>query len=420
MALKLPRLPGIKTKPSVQTESISAARINDVTSIEIARLDSRKNLRLPLIGRFSLRQQTRILLLLLALALMSTAFFLWLGSKNYIHASLQAHITSDLVMHSQRIGKAVPNAIQGNREAFNQLTESRREFNQGLNLLMLGGNYQGSSISPPEPAMTPVLNDVKKVWDHTDKAAATILNLRPELTGFGATLGRLRLLSPTLLDLSEQISMLHSQGGNSPREISAAGQLVLLTLRLGKSANEFLTSEGVNPETAFLLGKDVNTFHDIIDGFLNGSELLRLNAVRDKDVRDKLMELSKVFGEYQPLVANILSNLQNFIAAKQSEQLVFMENEMLNAAPDRIAKRLSSGTGIAVLDVLADAAVDAGLTGLRYRYRLGTIAKQSRQCRRSGTATSGSGSPEFACATAGRKGDAHQRHQSGCDSAPDE
>lgn len=329
MALKLPRLPGIKRKPSVQTESISAARINDATSIEIARLDSRKNLRLPLIGRFSLRQQTRILLLLLALALMSTAFFLWLGSKNYIHASLQAHITSDLVMHSQRIGKAVPNAIQGNREAFNQLTESRREFNQGLNLLMLGGNYQGSSISPPEPAMTPVLNDVKKVWDHTDKAAATILNLRPELTGFGATLGRLRLLSPTLLDLSEQISMLHSQGGNSPREISAAGQLVLLTLRLGKSANEFLTSEGVNPETAFLLGKDVNTFHDIIDGFLNGSELLRLNAVRDKDVRDKLMELSKVFGEYQPLVANILSNLQNFIAAKQSEQLVFMENEML-------------------------------------------------------------------------------------------
>ncbi len=123
--------------------------------------------------------------------------------------------------------------------------------------------------------------------------------------------------------------MLQSQGGNSPREAAAAAQLVLLTLRLGRSANEFLTSEGVNPETAFLLGKDVNTFRDIIDGFLNGSEILGINAVRDKDVRDKLNELEKVFGEYQPLVANILGNLQNFIAAKQSEQLVFLENETL-------------------------------------------------------------------------------------------
>ncbi len=37
----------------------------------------------------------------------------------------------------------------------------------------------------------------------------------------------------------------------------------MLTQRLARSANEFLTSEGVNPETAFLLGKDTNTFRDI-------------------------------------------------------------------------------------------------------------------------------------------------------------
>ncbi|MFL9926994.1 methyl-accepting chemotaxis protein [Herbaspirillum lusitanum] len=288
-----------------------------------------RNTRLPFISKQSLRSQTRILLLLLGLSLILTFFMLWLGSQNYIHATLQTHITADLVMHSQRIGKAVPNAIQGNKEAFNQLSESRREFNRGLTLLSQGGSYESYSILPPEPAMRPVLNDVRKIWDHTDKASATILNLEKELTGFGATLKRLNTLLPTLLDLSEQISMLQSQANSSPREVAAAGQLVLLTLRLGRSANEFLTSEGVNPETAFLLGKDVNTFHDIIDGFLNGSELLRLNAVKDKDLHDKLEELRKVFGEYQPMVANILGNLQNFIAAKQSEQLVFLENEML-------------------------------------------------------------------------------------------
>jgi len=326
MAFKLPQLSKNKTAGPAGTQASQPSVIGAKADKYMQRY---QHTRLPFIGRQSLRAQTRILLMLLILALLSMFFFLWLGSKHYIHVSLQAHITSDLVMHSQRIGKAVPNAIQGNREAFNQLTESRKEFNQGLNVLMLGGEYQGYAIRKPEPEMRTVLTDVQKIWDHTDKAASTILKLQPELTGFGVTLARLRLLSPNLLDLSEQISMRQSQGGNSPREVAAAAQLVLLTLRLGRSANEFLTSEGVNPETAFLLGKDVNTFRDIIDGFLNGSEILGINAVRDKDVRDKLNELEKVFGEYQPLVANILGNLQNFIAAKQSEQLVFLENETL-------------------------------------------------------------------------------------------
>src|SRR3569832_3010652 len=103
----------------------------------------------------------------------------------------------------------------------------------------------------------------------------------------------------------------------------------MLTQRLGRSANEFLTSEGVNPETAFLLGKDTNSFRDITEGFLNGSEVLRLSATKDQDTHEKLVELKAAFGDYQKAVATILGNLQNFIAAKQSEQLIFTENEAL-------------------------------------------------------------------------------------------
>ena len=39
----------------------------------------------------------------------------------------------------------------------------------------------------------------------------------------------------------------------NPVEVSALSQIVMLTQRIGKSANEFLTAEGVNPEAVFLL-----------------------------------------------------------------------------------------------------------------------------------------------------------------------
>jgi twitching motility protein PilJ len=311
------------TRPMEYKESNqNATFIGDV-------LDKSGDISLPLIGKLPLQEQVRILLLLLGGSLLAGASFVYINSSNSILTATQTQIAGDALMHSQRIGKAAPNAIQGNLEAFKQLDDSRTELNRDLNVLSKGGTYLGRDIKTPDAQMGTILKDTQKVWESSDKAASTILKLKKELAGFGATLQKLNVLSPGLLELTEQISTLKAQGGATPREISAAGQLVMLTQRLGRSANEFLTAEGVNPETAFLLGKDTNTFRDITDGFLNGSDVLRLTATTDKDGREKLAELQTQFKDYQASVSSILGNLQNFIAAKQSEQLIFTENENL-------------------------------------------------------------------------------------------
>ena len=285
--------------------------------------------RLAMLRGFPLQYQMRILLGLLGGSLLLGSGAVWLNSSTSSINSLQSQIAGNALMHSQRIGKAAPNAIQGNASAFSQLVDSRRELNTDLDVLANGGAYQGRTIPSAKGEISEILAESRKAWASSDKAAGTVLKLQKELSGFGATLQKLNALSPTLLELTEQISTLKAQGGASPREIAAAGQLVMLTQRLGRSANEFLTSEGVNPETAFLLGKDTNTFRDITDGFLNGSDIMRLSVTRDPDTREKLMELQKTFADYQKSVSSILGNLQNFIAAKQAEQLIFTENEAL-------------------------------------------------------------------------------------------
>jgi twitching motility protein PilJ len=292
-------------------------------------LEKTGNLRLPLIGHLPLQRQVRILLLTLGGSLVLGGVFVWLNSNVSVMSATQTQIAGNTLMHSQRIGKAAPNAIRGNYEAFQQLESSRKEFNENLKVLMAGGNYLGRDIDTPSAAIESHLKDINKAWITSDKAAATILKLRNELAGFGVTLQKLNNLSPTMLELTEQIATLKMQNGATPREISVASQLVMLTQRLGRGVNEFMTSEGVNPETAFLLSKDTNTFRDIIEGFLNGSEQLRLSATKDEETTEKLVELQKVFAEYQQSVSYILGNLQNYVAAKQSELLLFNENETL-------------------------------------------------------------------------------------------
>ncbi len=72
----------------------------------------------------------------------------------------------------------------------------------------------------------------------------------------------------------------------------------MLTQRLGKSLNVFMTPEGINQETAFMLSKDANTFQDILMGFNDGSPVLRLPAITQTEARARISELQEIFKKY--------------------------------------------------------------------------------------------------------------------------
>jgi len=292
-------------------------------------LEKGRDIRLPLIGHLPLQKQVRYLLGAMAISLTLSALFVYLNASQSTLISTQAQISGEILMHSQRIGKAAPNAIYGKPAAFSQLDESQKTINANLNILLNGGDYKGRSIAKPSSDVEPILKSTKVAWANSNKAATTIAKTKKELAGFREDLESMNLLSPTLESLTSDISTKEVQGGASPQAIFASGQLVMLTQRLARSASEFMTPEGINPEKAFLLGKDANTFYELVEGFLNGSEINKLAAVKDPSIRALLVELQKTFADYRKNVDNILVKNNEFIEAKKSEQLIFNENEDL-------------------------------------------------------------------------------------------
>ncbi len=297
-----------------------------------------RDIRLPLIGHLSLQRQIRYLLIAMGVSLLLSAVFVWLNAKQSELISTQAQISGEILMHSQRIGKAAPNAIYGKPIAFTQLEESQKAINANLNVLINGGEYNGRSVSTPSSALDTVLKSTKTAWNNSNKAASTILKTKKELNGFREDLESMNLLSPTLASLSDEVQAQKVQNGASAQAIVASGQLVMLTQRLARSAAEFMTTEGINAEKAFLLGKDANTFYDLVEGFLNGSEILKLPATKEPATRAKLGELQKAFVDYKKSVDNILVKLAEFIAAKEAEQTIFNENEVLKQKISELEK----------------------------------------------------------------------------------
>ncbi len=265
----------------------------------------------------------------LAVSLLPLAGVGWLHLQLTLAASLKTQMASELLMHSQRLGKAAPNAVQGNTEAFRQLAQSRAAINNGLQVLQAGGKWEGQALAPATGEMVAQVAAIARQWQASDRAAATVLAHEKELTGFRQTLQALNRSSPVLLELSEQVATLLAQNGASPHEMATAGQLVMLTQRLGKGANEFLTADGINQDTAFLLGRDANTFHDIIIAFIDGSPVMRLSPVSNADARAKLVELRAQFDTHRAKLTDILGHLASFIAAKEAERQLFNDNEAL-------------------------------------------------------------------------------------------
>jgi twitching motility protein PilJ len=294
-----------------------------------AAADSGPGIKLPLIGHLPAQRQLSILSTALAACLLLSAGAVGLNIRNSSVTSAQTQIAADALMHSQRVGKAAPNAVQGNPEAFRQLEDSRKELNQDFKLMQAGGVYQGRSIGSPNAAMASAVAAARKVWDTSELSADTILRLKPELTGLEKTLRQLDRLSPDLLEQTEAIAALKLLRGGTPREMAALGKLTMLTQRMNRSVSEFITAGGISAQTAFQLGRDITVFRNTVDGFLNGSETLALTATRDAELRTLFTELKTPFETYQQLVGSVLDKLDKFTAAKVAEQKIFSENEAL-------------------------------------------------------------------------------------------
>lgn len=240
-----------------------------------------------------------------------------------------AETTGDSLMHSQRLAKAVPTALQGNVDAFVQLRDSRDRLAANLSVLGNGGVHGGRDVPATTGIARTVLTGVETEWKQAEKNATVVLDNEKVLTSIGTTLRALNDANPALLETTEQVAAQKLQSGAPSREISASTQLVMLTQRLAKNANELMTGETVNPATAFLLGKDANTFRDVLDGLANGSESLRIAQPRDAETKEMIAALQKQFAAYSKHIGTMLSGLQKIIAAKQSAQIVFKDSEAL-------------------------------------------------------------------------------------------
>ncbi|HQX07266.1 MAG TPA: type IV pili methyl-accepting chemotaxis transducer N-terminal domain-containing protein, partial [Zoogloea sp.] len=216
---------------------------------------------LPVLGESTAANHQRRLLILLALGVVLLAVIAGWVLQQADRSAQQLAATGQSLMQSQRLAKSVSQALVGSPQAFPDVVESSGVLARNVRALNtgdteLGVENLGESFRPDLDAITPLM-------ERAERNAALVMGQQKILTQVGDALRTINRQSSDLLEIAETVSSLKLQQNAPAAEISAAGQLVMLTQRIGKSANEFQTAEGVSPEAVFLLGKDLNSFKEI-------------------------------------------------------------------------------------------------------------------------------------------------------------
>ena len=279
----------------------------------LRKLSGKEGAQIPIIGKLPPEKQ-------IAYTAVATALFVLLTGALLTYSNYQVGQKADFVgtatemqMLSQRIAKGAQLAVLGDKDAFEQLKGSKKRFDFNLKRL--------TDESPASAKQT--LGGLNKLWKTMEADTANIIEQQTSLEKLNKSVAAINAANVNMLELSQQTVSLMVQANIPQRDVSIASDQVMLTQRMAKNANNLLSSDVIDPEVAFLLGKDATAFRDTLNGLLVGSEDLRLTAVKDADIKEKLQELSSVFKDFDANVKDILENMQSLVNAKQAGRDIF-------------------------------------------------------------------------------------------------
>jgi twitching motility protein PilJ len=313
------------------------------------------------LGQFSVAKKLQVLGVFLLLMMLIIGVIVYRDNRESTYASAYIGTAGEMRMISQRLAKSASLALQGNTNAFKQLRDANSQFITNLGRLTYGGELANIVVPASPEAVQPQLKALSETWAKTQENAELLSEMERNLVTINQNVSFITNTNSRLLVLTEQVAKLKQQGNANVNEVAAANQLVMLSQRISKSANELILGDDVNAQTAFQLAKDDDTFQYLLGGLIRGSEALRLVSTTDAETKIKLGELEESYKSQANAINAIVALIRPLTLAKEAGANIFRGSEELLDAADSLSQAYQQGTaertvygiGLAILITLA-------------------------------------------------------------------
>jgi len=295
--------------------------------------------KLWLFGGGTLNTQMRVIGVAFGITLIITIILTTLQMRSASQGTAYVSASGQMATLSQILGKAAQQAVTTGRTGFSELKDSRDKLATLINTLDKGGMIGNTSVPATPQTARKQLKAVMDIWEKLRKEVDDVSKQQEQIFRLGKSVEDINKNNAQLLDFAEQVARAKLENHASAKEIETANQIVMLSQRMAKNANALLASESVDPEVIFLLGRDSNSFNDLLEQLSQ--------TTSDADTDEKLKSLREFGNKHQIAVGGILSNVQPLLTAKRAGVTVFTESTSLLDAINELSSAYNKAyTGI--------------------------------------------------------------------------
>lgn len=334
MAFKLPfKLPTLDRRNRSPQKPAAGA----IPAVE--RRSNRDN-RLPLIGHLEIQTQFRILGTVFLLSLLISIASIFMQVQATARGTTYLSVASHIPPLTQQIPKAALNAMQGQKDGFTELRDSRDSFAKLLESLTEGGEIKGVKVAATSLEARPALDALREGWTKQSDAIALLL----------AQENRLVAINRLATDSAKQ--------GKAITEAAeaAGGKMPVLMERILRASAQLAWGPGFDEALAAQLAKDIAT----------ATELAPADSPLAQSLKPMQAALASLSGDLKPLVkarttlATLVSGFRSMTSS--SEDLVHAyENEIADQDASSISAAVFGSLALLMLVLMVKAFNDEGL-----------------------------------------------------------
>ena len=253
---------------------------------------------------------------------------------NFVYLNVQSSYDTEYIGHSgelrvlsQQISKSATEAATGTREAFPLLLQARDDYEERWRYLTDGRDETGL---PPTPgALSEQLERARADWDKVRTNADAILSSQNTVLSLHEVAAQLSDTVPQLQVEYEEVVDVLIDSGAGPHQVSMAQRQSLLAERILGSVNRVLTGDADAVMAADSFGRDAALFGRVLEGMLQGNDVLGITRVTDLDAVGRLEEIADLFSYVSDSVEQILLTSPELYQVRTAANNIFTDSQVL-------------------------------------------------------------------------------------------
>ncbi|MCL5043192.1 MAG: methyl-accepting chemotaxis protein [Gammaproteobacteria bacterium] len=252
--------------------------------------------------------------------------FVYLNIQSGYDAEYIAH-TGELRVLSQQLSTSATEAATGTEAAFPLLLQARNDFQERWDFLVAGRAETGLPAAPR--SLAPEMAEVQADWDRVRTNADSILASQGTVISLHAVAATLSDTVPQLQVEYEDVVDVLIAGGASAEQVAIAQRQSLLAQRILGSVNRVLTGDFDAVLAAESFGRDASLFGRVLQGMLQGDEIMGVTQVTDPEAVFLLQEIDGLFSFVSDSVDEILLTSPELYQVRQAANQIFNDSSQV-------------------------------------------------------------------------------------------